>query len=72
MNIMKEIEYLISINQDKLREEIKSLIYYTIEDRLQQTDLLKIAEEIQRLWTIQEFLIERFRIKNLPIKSKEK
>jgi len=69
---MKEIEYLISINQDKLREEIKSLIYYTIEDRLQQTDLLKIAEEIQRLWTIQEFLIERFRIKNLPIKSKEK
>ena len=72
MNIMKEIEYLISINQDKLREEIKSLIYYTIDDRLQQTDLLKIAEEIQRLWTIQEFLIERFRIKNLPIKSKEK
>ena len=69
---MKEIEYLISINQDKLREEIKSLIYYTIEDRLQQTDLLKIAEEIQRLWTIQEFLIERFRIKNLPIKRKEK
>ena len=69
---MKEIEYLISINQDKLREEIKSLIYYTIDDRLQQTDLLKIAEEIQRLWTIQEFLIERFRIKNLPIKSKEK
>ena len=59
MNSIKEIENSLDRNQEKIRELIKDQLYYIIEDRCQQTELLSTHEEIQRLWAIHEFLITK-------------
>ena len=59
MNSVKEIENCLERTQEKIRDLIKDQLYYIIEDRCQQTELLSTHEEIQRLWAIHEFLLTR-------------